>query len=72
MIDYLAEKIKRDTRSKAMQQGAYLIVKGLLKRGDDPLFDTMDKLFDIPYKEKPQQKTQEELEDEFEEYVKGA
>ena len=72
MIDYIAERIKRDARTKTMQQGAYLIVRGLLKRDNDPLFDTMDELFDIPHKEKTPQKTQKELEDEFDQYVKGA
>ena len=73
IVDYLAERIKRDTRSKAIQQGAYLIVKGLIKHdGDDQLFDNLDRLFDIPKVETPPQKTQEELADEFTQYVNGA
>lgn len=74
MCDYLIERIKRETRTKTIQQSAYLLVKGLIKKknGGDSLFDVLDTLFDIPKKEKTQPKTEEELIYEFEDYVKGA
>lgn len=52
-----------------IQQSAYLIVKGLLKKkgNGDELFNALDNLFDIP---KPKEKkTEEELIDEFERYI---
>jgi hypothetical protein len=66
------ERIKRETRSKSIQQAGYLIVKGLLKsKGDgNSLFVHLDKLFDIPQEEKKPQKTKEELIDDFEKYIK--
>lgn len=73
MVDYLLERIKRETRSKSIQQSGYLIVKGLLTRKGkgDALFSHLDKLFDIPQVERPPQKSKEELINEFESYVKG-
>lgn len=72
-MDYLLERIKRETRSKSIQQAGYLIVKGLLtrKNKNDALFTRLDKLFDIPQAEKKPQKSKEELINEFENYVKG-
>lgn len=73
MVDYLCERIKRETRSKSIQQAGYLIVKGLLKKkgNGDALFSHLDKLFDIPKAEEKPQKTEEELINEFEDYIKG-
>lgn len=73
MCDYLIERIKRETRSKSIQQAGYLIVKGLLcrKGKGDALFNHLDKLFDIPEQVKAPQKTEEELINEFEDYIKG-
>lgn len=72
ICDYLFERIKRETRKKAIQQSGYLIVKGLLKKkGAGAIFDTLDDLFDIPREKKKPQKTQEELIDEFDSYRKG-
>lgn len=74
MVDYLCERIKREARSKSIQQAGYLIVKGLLARKGkgDSLFRHLDALFDIPQEVEKPQKTEEELIDEFEEYIKGA
>ena len=74
ICDYLLERIKREARSKAIQQSAYLLVKGLIKKKSEGngLFDTLDDLFDIPREKKKPQKTKEELINEFENYVKGA
>ena len=54
-------------------QSAYLLVKGLIKKkGSNSLvFNTLDDLFDIPKEKVKPQKTQEELMEEFENYVKG-
>lgn len=67
------ERIKRETRSKSIQQAGYLIVKGLLvkKGNDDALFRHLDDLFDIPRKPQKTQKSEEELINEFEDYIKG-
>lgn len=73
ICDYLFERIKRETRSKAIQQSAYLLVKGLVKaKVGDKLFEHLDTLFDIPKREAKEQKSEEELINEFEDYVKGA
>lgn len=68
------ERIKRETRTKTIQQSGYLIIKGLLKKkgNGDKLFDSLDSLFDIPKENKKPKKTKEELIAEFENYVKGA
>lgn len=72
MVDYLCERIKRETRSKSIQQAGYLIIKGLLKnKSGNDLFIQLDKLFDIPRAEIKPQKSKEELMDEFESYIKG-
>jgi hypothetical protein len=73
VCDYLFERIKRETRKKAIQQSGYLIVKGLLKKkgNGNNLFKHLDELFDIPQEKEKPIKTKEELMDEFEEYVKG-
>ena len=73
ICDYLFERIKRGARKKTIQQSAYLLVKGLIKKKgvNRGLFNYLDDLFDIPKpKEKPQ-KTKEELIDDFENYIKG-
>lgn len=74
MCDYLFERIKRETREKTIKQGAYLLVKGIIKKkggGSEKLFDVFDDLFDIPKPEIKEPKTKEELIDEFEQYIKG-
>ena len=52
-------------------QSAYLLVKGLIKKksNNDAFFNHMDELFDIPKPKQKPQKTQEELIDEFENYI---
>lgn len=72
ICDYLFERIKRETRSKTIQQSAYLLVKGLLKKktNGNSLFNVLDDLFDIPKEKEKPQKTKEELIDDFEKYVK--
>lgn len=71
ICDYLFERIKRETRAKAIQQSGYLIVKGLLKKKTgDKLFGVLDDLFDIPKKKEKPQKTKEELIEDFEKYIK--
>ena len=73
MCEYLFERIKRETRSKTIQQSGYLLIRGLIKNkmNDGSLFNVLDDLFDIPKpKEKPQ-KSKEELIEDFEKYVKG-
>ena len=74
VCDYLIERIKREYRIRTIQQGAYLLVKGIVssKNDNNSLFNALDVLFDIPKKEKKPQKTQEELVSEFENYLKGA
>lgn len=74
ICDYLFERIKRETRKKTIEQSAYLLVKGLVKKksNSNAMFDMLDDVFDIPRKETGPQKTKEELIDEFEKYVKGA
>jgi hypothetical protein len=73
VADYLYERIKKETRSKSIQQAGYLIVKGLLKKkgNGDALFRQLDVLFDIPQEEVKPQKSEEELINEFEDYIKG-
>jgi hypothetical protein len=73
MCDYLFERIKRETKSKTIQQSAYLLVKGLIKNkgGNSIVFNILDDLFDIPKAKVRPQKTQEELMDDFENYIKG-
>ena len=73
MCEYLIERLKRETRIKTIQQSAYLLLKGIIKKkdGSSGLFNMLDDLFDIPKpKEKPQ-KTEEELIDDLENYIKG-
>lgn len=72
-MDYLLARIKRETRAKAIQQAGYLIVKGLLKNkaDGDALFEHLDNLFEIPKQAVKPQKTEEELLDDFERYVRG-
>ena len=72
VCDYLFERIKREMRSKAIQQSGYLIVKGLLKKkgsGGNEIFNALDDLFDIPRKKQKPQPTKEELVDEFEKFI---
>ena len=73
MVDYLVERIKRETRAKSIQQAGYLIVKGLLKKKGDgnALFKHLDELFDIPKEPEKPQMSEEELISEFEDYIKG-
>ena len=73
MCEYLLERLKRETRSKTIQQSAYLLVKGLIKKKTNGkvLFNVLDDLFDIPREKEKPLKTKEELIDEFENYVKG-
>lgn len=73
MCDYLFERIKRETRSKTIQQSAYLLIKGIVKKkgGSSVLFNTLDDLFDIPKEKEKPQKTEEELIDDLENYIKG-
>ena len=73
MCEYLFERIKREFRSKTIQQSAYLLVKGLMKsktKGSN-VFNVLDELFDIPKEKKKPQKNKEELIDDFENYIKG-
>lgn len=66
ICNYLFERIKREMRTKTIQQSGYFIVKGLLKKkGASGVFDTLDDLFDIPRQERKPQKTKDELIDEF-------
>lgn len=72
VCDYLFERIKRETREKAIRQSGYMLIKGLLKKkgnGGDEIFNALDDLFDIPKKKAKPQKTKEELVDEFEAYI---
>jgi len=74
VCDYLFERIKRETRSKTIQQSAYLLVKGLIKKktnNSGMLFNVLDDLFDIPKEKEKPQKTEEEIIDEFENYIEG-
>lgn len=73
MCEYLFERIKRETRSKTIQQSAYLLVKGIIKKkgGGSGIFNVLDDLFDIPKEKEKPQKTKEELIDDFENYIKG-
>lgn len=73
VCDYLFERIKRETRKKAIQQSGYLLVKGLIKKkmNGEGLFNALDELFDIPKQKEKPQKSEEELIEEFENYVKG-
>lgn len=59
-------------RLKSIQQGGYVIVKGLLmSRVQTNLFNYLDELFDIPKEVVKETKTEEELIDEFENFIKG-
>lgn len=72
ICDYFIERIKRETKKKTIQQSAYLLIKGLLKKkgnGEDELFKTLDELFDIPRPKQKPQKTKEELVADFEKYI---
>lgn len=73
MCEYLFERIKRETRSKTIQQSAYLLVKGLIKKkgGGSGIFNVLDDLFDIPREKEKPQKTEEELINDLENYIKG-
>lgn len=73
ICDYLFERIKRETRSKTIQQSAYLLVKGLIKSksGNTSLFNSLDDVFDIPKEKEKPRMTEEELINDFENYVKG-
>lgn len=73
MCEYLIERLKRETRMKTIQQSAYLLVKGIVKKkgGGSGLFNVLDNLFDIPKEKEKPQKTEEELIDDFENYIKG-
>lgn len=73
VCDYLIERIKRETRNKAIQQSAYLLVKGLIKKKGvgGELFNVLDDLFEIPKPKEKEQKTKEELIEDFENYIKG-
>jgi hypothetical protein len=74
VCDYLFERLKRETRLKTIQQSAYLLVKGLIKRkmsNGSGLFNMLDDLFDIPKEKTKPQKTEEELIDDLENYIKG-
>ena len=72
MCDYLFERIKRETRKKTIMQSGYLLIKGLIKKkGGGELFNVLDNLFDIPKEKEKPQKTEEELINEFENYIKG-
>lgn len=73
ICDYLFERIKRETRSKTIQQSAYLLVKGLIKSksGNTSLFYALDDVFDIPKEKEKPRMTEEELINDFENYVKG-
>ena len=73
MCDYFFERIKRETRLKTIQQSAYLLVKGFIKKknGGNGLFNVLDDLFDIPKEKEKPQISQEELINDFENYVKG-
>ena len=74
VCDYLLERIKRERRLKAIQQGGYLLVKGFIKRKgvESGVFSILDDLFDIPKEKEKPQKTEEELINDFENYIKGA
>ena len=73
ICDYLVERIKRERRTKTIQQSGYLIVKGLLKKKANGavLFDRLDDLFDIPKEKEKPTITKEELINDFENYLKG-
>lgn len=73
VCDYLFERLKRETRSKTIQQSSYLLVKGIIKKkgGGSGVFDVLDNLFDIPKQKEKPQKSKEELIDDFENYIKG-
>lgn len=71
MCDYLFERIKRETQKKIIMQSGYLIVKGLVKNKNEnnELFNSLDKFFEIPQpKEKPKH-TEQELIDDFKNYL---
>lgn len=73
ICDYLFERIKRETRKKTIQQSGYLIVKGLLKKktNGNSLFNVLDDLFEIPKEKVKPQISEEELIEDFENYIKG-
>ena len=72
VCDYLFERIKRETRAKAIRQSGYLLVRGLIKKklkGGVNIFNALDDLFEIPKQKEKPKKTKEELIDEFENYI---
>lgn len=72
MCDYLLERLKRETRKKTIQQSAYLLVKGLIKKktnNSGMLFGVLDDLFDIPKEKEKPQVSKEELIEDFENYI---
>ena len=74
VCEYLFERIKRETKSKTIQQSAYLLVKGLIKKktnNSGALFNVLDDLFDIPKEKEKPQMSEEELINDFENYIKG-
>ena len=74
VCDYLFERIKRETKSKTIQQSAYLLVKGMIKKktnNSGALFNVLDDLFEIPKEKGKPQMSEEELIEDFENYIKG-
>ena len=74
MCEYLLERLKREIRSKTIQQSGYLLIKGLIKNktnNSGMLFGVLDNLFDIPKEKERPQKTEEELINDLENYIKG-
>ena len=73
MCEYLFERIKRETRLKTIQQSAYILVRGLIKKKckEDKLFNVLDNLFDIPASKEKHAFSEEELISDFEDYIKG-
>lgn len=72
MCEYLFERIKRETRKKTIMQSGYLLIKGLIKKkSGGELFNVLDELFEIKKTKKKPQKSEDELIDEFENYIKG-
>ena len=74
VCEYLFERIKRETKSKTIQQSAYLLVKGLIKKktnNSGALFNVLDDLFEIPKEKVKPQISEEELIEDFENYIKG-
>ena len=74
VCEYLFERIKRETKSKTIQQSAYLLVKGFIKKktnNSGALFNVLDDLFEIPKEKGKPQMSEEELINDFENYIKG-